>query len=1093
MHLRIQLLGGFSVEGLSPEAIKCWGQKEILVLAYLAHFPGWHSREELASLFWGRSETAQARISLRVALHHLRQHLNGLIESTRTHVRLSPAMYQCDSRVFLELAERAFTSHQEPTCQQFAREALRLYRGEFLPTAPPLRWVVEERDKIHRLSKRLESLIDLVQASAVADDAGGEPPSGLYLAGSIRIIPPPSLPSKQAAHSTLYHRVARAIEEHAMFVEKANPFKWNALFASVSKAHECLLLLLFWVFRSEWRLESLWDIVEVGRRGFRFYLTKLTAKSHFDGESVVFTEPAVVVWRKVGGEFLKDMHFEAFATDKTVYYRVRFEPVSESLSLNPEITSPQGTISASQILQQVTESLLSKDNCVTCLHGVPGIGKTHLAMQVARNLAPAFGGGTVVLRFTDAGHPISYERQLCGALSFSTARVRNLPSAVRVVPKLVCIDGAPPSDSLIGFLRSLHQECPRWKILFVPSEGMLPQDNWAMVSLPTEGLLSETHSAVEYLKGMLRAQYRDVSALQAYLEDLALLCERNPTALRIAVGLLTLLPIEDLLAQLCAQREAHPGQSGLELVMRILLSSLPEHALALLQDMSLIGSILDYSILSRLHKSVLVEPAIRLLFDVGVLEDLPYESTLRFWVRPSVRKIVLATLYEGGIYHHKMKSLFLQVRDNLLEMLTHVGKPNVDLFVYDAHAWLASLLFWATAHETDLCAQLLIRLCNRWSVMGLAELSKYWIEQLQIHGGATKPANQAQLFIEKARAEMLASDPDLPLTIEAYEERFLSEPELKAVHADFYHLCALYHFHRKEYERALRAVSLGLQCSEWAPPHRRIALIGTKGNIYLSQGNLEQAYNCYLRACSMAHEIGHQLSENIARIALADVLIMQGQYEEAEKNIRSVLEDSVGAIYEVNYASWLTAPTLLALYQNRLPQAITLAEESFSRLQRSNRYRDSASSAYLHAVGLASSGQIDALESFYERLRLVFLEEKEVSVVRLMKQIEGILSLHKGMVEKAEELLRSSMEDFNPFDNILFYISGMVYLAQAYHLSHREELAKKAIEELDLFICSHQLAFPGCVYQQYHALKLATEPNNLAYDEPIVYSSETAN
>ncbi|MCB8925823.1 MAG: tetratricopeptide repeat protein [Ardenticatenaceae bacterium] len=131
-------------------------QKEVALLAYLAHSGNEHSRRALATMLWENSSDKQALTNLRTVLSRLRGQVGNALAVTRTTVELTAVnRQQVDSVNLLKTlaaVAQVETAVQATTLQQ----ALDSYQGEFLADldltdAPQFdQWVVETREYIHR-------------------------------------------------------------------------------------------------------------------------------------------------------------------------------------------------------------------------------------------------------------------------------------------------------------------------------------------------------------------------------------------------------------------------------------------------------------------------------------------------------------------------------------------------------------------------------------------------------------------------------------------------------------------------------------------------------------------------------------------------------------------------------------------------------------------------------------------------------------------------------------------------------------------------------------------------------------------------------
>lgn len=151
----LHLLGAFRLQarhGSETRTIPLSRRKVETLLAHLALFPNSdsHTREKLATLFWGDSSDAQARSSLRTSLAVIRRALGeDALVSERDRVELAPALQ-------LALDVRAF----ESACKTSPEHAVELYGGELLPQCYD-DWVLAERERLRALY--VETLLRLTQ------------------------------------------------------------------------------------------------------------------------------------------------------------------------------------------------------------------------------------------------------------------------------------------------------------------------------------------------------------------------------------------------------------------------------------------------------------------------------------------------------------------------------------------------------------------------------------------------------------------------------------------------------------------------------------------------------------------------------------------------------------------------------------------------------------------------------------------------------------------------------------------------------------------------------------------------------------------
>lgn len=160
---RLSLLGRFLLER-DGQTLPLRTRKEEALLAYLALFPGSHTREALATLFWGDTAEQQARASLRAALADLRSALGPeALLSDRLVVQLNPDVTLSVDVLEFQAHAAAFLDQEEPDPWAFDRC---LYCGDLLPGHYD-DWVLQERERLRLLY--LEALLHLVRRLRTLD------------------------------------------------------------------------------------------------------------------------------------------------------------------------------------------------------------------------------------------------------------------------------------------------------------------------------------------------------------------------------------------------------------------------------------------------------------------------------------------------------------------------------------------------------------------------------------------------------------------------------------------------------------------------------------------------------------------------------------------------------------------------------------------------------------------------------------------------------------------------------------------------------------------------------------------------------------
>jgi predicted ATPase/DNA-binding SARP family transcriptional activator len=197
----LYLFGEFQLEtreGAASCAIRLPRRKVELLFAYLVLFPepNGHSREKLATLFWGDTTDEQARASLRTSLAVLRKTLGeDALIADRERVQLNPRiLLWVDVWEFLQLRTVS------------PETAVDLYRSDLLPDAQD-DWARTEREHLHALC--IDTLLRLTQQMR----SQSEYERAIEFARRVIAI--------DAANETAY--------QHLMFCEMARGNRANAL------------------------------------------------------------------------------------------------------------------------------------------------------------------------------------------------------------------------------------------------------------------------------------------------------------------------------------------------------------------------------------------------------------------------------------------------------------------------------------------------------------------------------------------------------------------------------------------------------------------------------------------------------------------------------------------------------------------------------------------------------------------------------------------------------------------------------------------------------------------------------------------------
>jgi DNA-binding SARP family transcriptional activator/predicted ATPase/Tfp pilus assembly protein PilF len=158
--LQISLLGELIIRLPDKPITHFRSQKEIALLAYLAHTGQTHNREVLADLLWEARSTKQSLSNLRTALTRLRQQVGDHLVVTRKTVAVTPTVHEQTDSVRFQAMLAGAGKERSVTAVNLLAQGLALYSGEFmagfsLPDTPRFNdWLVVEQERLRQISMR---------------------------------------------------------------------------------------------------------------------------------------------------------------------------------------------------------------------------------------------------------------------------------------------------------------------------------------------------------------------------------------------------------------------------------------------------------------------------------------------------------------------------------------------------------------------------------------------------------------------------------------------------------------------------------------------------------------------------------------------------------------------------------------------------------------------------------------------------------------------------------------------------------------------------------------------------------------------------
>jgi predicted ATPase/DNA-binding SARP family transcriptional activator len=540
---KIEFLGGLAALSHSERITRFATQKTAHLLAYLAyHCHQSHPREVLVELLWPECPSAHTGLTrLSTLLSFLRHHLEppgttagAVVQADRTHIRLNHETITTDVAAFERLLDEAKTNAEGTAHLSCLQQAIALYRGELLPGWYD-EWVVREQTRLNE--RYLGALHDLAW----------------------------SLEQKGALEAAL-----EAIEK----VVAADPYRESA-YRLEMRLHMALghPIAAQQAYRSlERRLKT--DLAMAPSETTR----ELAERIRRDPVAVACIRETVSAPRAAA---ISDSTASRSTCDSAVQ--------AASLTTSHQKSDPRLTqhlpmpltrfFGREHQMERLKEWLTDSDTRLISVIGPGGVGKTRLATEAARLVAPAFGGRIWFVDLTAIRHSHLLPYTLAHTLNMTPdAQADPLEQIVNRLTEgtsllfldnfehLLCDEFAasksdrPFNTGSAWLVRSLLERAPALKCL-VTSRQPLQIEGEQELTVPTLELPQEEdeietlarRASVALYMDRARAVRPDFALTRHNALSLCALCRRLeglPLALEMAGGLTKTLPPARMLERL---------------------------------------------------------------------------------------------------------------------------------------------------------------------------------------------------------------------------------------------------------------------------------------------------------------------------------------------------------------------------------------------------------------------------------------------------------------------------------------------------------------------------------------------------------------
>ncbi len=444
-ELALALLGSLYIE-LDGKRLELTGQKALALLVYLAVTQKPHTREALSTLLWGETEEDRAKASLRTALWKLRRELVSFISADRQHVAFDfGAPHWVDLQEFGDLILNSVPNANDTTLPS--------------TTLTPAR------------------VSALVRATSLYQ--------GDFLAG-FDVIGAPG-----------FDDWVLRIREWARDLATTANYQLAAHYRSTGEYRSALDYVTKLLLLAPWQEEA---------HRQRMCLLALCGQRN----------AALAQYHTCCSTLAKELNVEPMAETRELYQRIKTGRPLEDEQHHPTQRRLHGTtwhpssehrrtdtVGREQEIAQLKEMLLAEDNRLTTIVGPPGVGKTHLSLATAEQVAKFFKEGVWYIPLeTNAAEPHAMSRlrapplppfleddvlrHISRALGFTyTADLSfsaQLLHHLRYREVLLIFNGSGASPSRTQLVRTILRHTRRTRVLMI-SESPLGIDDERVLQL----------------------------------------------------------------------------------------------------------------------------------------------------------------------------------------------------------------------------------------------------------------------------------------------------------------------------------------------------------------------------------------------------------------------------------------------------------------------------------------------------------------------------------------------------------------------------------------------------------------------------------
>ncbi|MER6831219.1 tetratricopeptide repeat protein [Streptosporangium sp. NPDC000563] len=608
---------------------------------------------------------------------------------------------------------------------------------------------------------------------------------------------------------------------------------------------------------------------------------------------------------------------------------------------------------------------------VVTLCGAGGIGKSRLAVRVARQVAEDFPGGVWLVELADAVRGDQIEPRVAAVLGVkaepSRALADTLIDALGDRRLLLVMDNC---ESLIEeaarFCRAVLTVCPDVRVITTSREPLrvAGETVWRVppLTLPRGGdhdlgtgeavhLLLNTSEAVRLFADRATAASRAFSVTEQNAADIVGLCEAldgMPLAIELAAALCRVLTVEQINARIrdrfrllsAGDRTAPARQQTLRATVDWSYQQLNEPERILLRRLAVFtgGWTLDMAEQVCAGNALWAEDVLGVLCDLVdkslVLADAQVAGETRYRMLETIREYAVEQLDASG-EEPEFRRLH---RDHMIEVAarihrTIVRRPRptwpeicpmlVMLDELQANVWAAVRWSVESAGDPESALRLLVLL--RWPIIagGRFTPADKWLDRLlDAAPEELTPCVRGDALALRGQVAFGQGDPDTAQIACTAAVGLCREAGLYGPLSGALAILAWVAIYQRRPERVRSLLDEALEAVRTVDdPWHETVIRSMEGTFALSEGRAKESQRSFEAALAIAHELDNHWAAPVALIGLAQVAWLRGDLVEARVRYERALDMLQDITAHWQAITCLSGLGRIALAQGDLPTA----------------------------------------------------------------------------------------------------------------------------------------------------------------------------